>query len=43
MDASHWWKLASIALAILFAPLARSAEFYSEDLRIPMAAAGARP
>ena len=47
MKASRWWNLASVVLAILYAPLilfaasAHSSEFYSEDLRIPMAAAGA--
>ena len=42
MTASRWWTIASLAIALLLAPLAHAADFYSEDLRIPMAAAGPR-
>ena len=42
MDALRWWTFASLALAILFAPAAHAGDLYSEDLRIPMAAAGPR-
>ncbi|HLZ02698.1 MAG TPA: alpha/beta hydrolase [Bradyrhizobium sp.] len=42
MNATHWWKFTSFVLVLLFAPPAHSADFYSEGLRIPMAAAGAR-
>ena len=40
----RWWKLVPLALAMGFAlaPGAHAAEFYSEDLRVPMPAAGAR-
>jgi len=42
MTASRWWTLASLAVAILFASIAHAADLYTEDLRIPMAAAGPR-
>jgi dienelactone hydrolase len=41
MTASRWWTFASLALAILLAPV-RAADITSEDLRIPMAVAGPR-
>lgn len=43
-DIAHAWKIVTLLLALLFAlPLtARAADFYSEDLRIPMAEAGKR-
>ena len=44
MNATRRWKLASFAVAMLcvLPRVAEAAEFYSEDLRIPMAAAGPR-
>jgi len=42
MIASRWWTFASLAIALLLAPVAHAADYYSEDLRIPMAAAGPR-
>src|SRR3569832_360900 len=42
MKATRWWTFASLAFAILLASVAHAADFYSEDLRIPMAAAGPR-
>jgi len=41
MNASRWRKLATFAAAILIASISHAAEFYSEDLRIPMTVAGA--
>src|SRR5262249_16132002 len=40
MNARRWWTFASLAIALLLVPLAHAADFYIEDLRIPMAAAG---
>lgn len=42
MTALRWWTFASLALAILLAPAAHAADIATEDLRIPMAAAGPR-
>jgi dienelactone hydrolase len=44
MNASRCRKIAALAVAtfIAFFPAARAADFYSEDLRIPLAAAGPR-
>jgi dienelactone hydrolase len=42
MTALRWWRFASLALAILLASATHAADLYTEDLRIPMAAAGPR-
>jgi dienelactone hydrolase len=42
MHARRWWTFASFATALLLASITQAADFYSEDLRIPMAAAGPR-
>jgi len=42
MTSLRWWTVASLLLAILFAPIARADDFYTEDLRIPTAAARSR-
>jgi dienelactone hydrolase len=42
MSKSHFWRLAALAFAafIALSSAIRAADFYTEDLRIPMAAAG---